>query len=249
MTKLLIASVLAAAFIVVPVAFAENSQNGGKDIRDPRQELRQDIRDDRKDFRQDVKDIHKDIKDKRASEAATRKLNKQGHLIEAEITAINGSSFTVTKDGKTYIINTSSQTKFLRHFWGKSEINEFSLGNKINAWGKWTDENQKILDASMIRNLSVMKRHGVFLGKITSLGSGSFVIKSGNRGNQTVYYDGNTKFVDRKDQAITVSGLKVGDRVRVKGLWDKSSNKITETSQVKDFSLPEKAKITPTPTN
>ncbi len=240
----------AGVFIFPASAHAENflGRGLGATIKQEQQELHQNIKDDRKDFRQDVKDVRKDFKDKRASEEAKRKLNKPGHLIGAEITAINGSSFTVNKDGKTYTINTSSQTKFLRHFWGKSGVGEFSVGNKINAWGKWTDEAKTTLDASMIRNLSIMKRRGVFLGQVTSLATGSFIIKSINRGDQTVYYGSNTKFVNRKEQTITVSDLKVGDRVRVKGLWDKSSNKITETSEVKDFSLPERVKLTPSPT-
>ncbi len=246
-TTLTIVTTLGAS-IFSTLAFAENSENGRGQIKDARKEMHQNIKNERKEFRQEVKDVRNDLKDKRASEAAKRKLNKVGHLINAEITAINGSSLTVVKDGKTYIVNTSSQTKFLRHFWGKSETNEFSVGNKVNVWGKWADEGQTTIDARMIRNLSIMKRHGVFMGEIISATAGSFVLKSLNRGDQTVLYGSTTKFVNRKEQTIAASELKVGDKVRVKGLWDKSNNKITEVSQVKDFSLPERVKVSVTPT-
>ncbi len=251
-TTVTLATILGASALPMP-ALAEGPLGG---LKATIQQEHQNIKDERKDLHQDVKDLHgdvkdlrSDLKDKRASETAKRKLNRPGHLIGAEITAINGASLTVTKDGKTYTITTSSQTKFLRHFWGKSEEGEFSVGNKVNVWGKWTDEGQTTLDATMIRNLSIMKRRGVFLGEITSLGSGSFVLKSVNRGDQTVLYSSTTKFVNRKEQTIAASDLKAGDKVRVKGLWDKSNNKITEVSQVKDFSLPKREpKVTPSPT-
>ena len=54
---------------------------------------------------------------------------------------------------------------------------------------------------------------------------------------KTVYF-GTAKFVERKETSITLSDLKIGDRVRVKGVWDKTLNKITEVTQIKDFSIP-----------
>ena len=56
-------------------------------------------------------------------------------------------------------------------------------------------------------------------------------------GVQTVYF-GNAKFVERNETSMTYTDLKIGDRVRVKGVWDKTLNKITEVTQIKDFSIP-----------
>lgn len=176
------------------------------------------------------------------------KKGKSGHFTGGTISTINGSSFTLTKDGKSIAVNTFSDTKFIRHFWGKSSLSELSVGDKVNVWGKWTDDNKTTLDAKLVRNLSVMKRHGVFFGQITSAGSGSFVMHTLNRGDQTVTI-GSAKLVNRKEQTISASDLKVGDKVRVKGLWDKAASKVTDVKQVKNFSLPKKdATVTPTVT-
>ncbi len=167
-------------------------------------------------------------------------INRLARLTDAQITAINGTVITATENGKTYTINTSDQTRFRRHFWGKSDLNEFSVGNQINVWGRWADDEKTIINARFIRNLSIQKRHGVFIGTVKSKTDTSFVLESINRGDQTVYFDANTKFVNRKQETITYSNVNQADRVRVKGLWDKSLNKITEVTQVKDFSQPPK---------
>lgn len=266
MKKLLTAFILAAILgaIAIPMAFAEevtptpaaDKKQFHQQVKQERKEFRQEVKGERKDFREGVKDAKKELKldlkelfkNKKASEEARRKeKGKAGHLTGAEITAINGSTLTVTKEGKTYTINTSSKTKIQRHFWGKSDLSEFSVGNKVNVWGKWTDDSKTTLDANMLRNLSIMKRHGVFFGTVSSITGGSFVIKSLNRGDQTVLYGANTKFEDRRGTKISASDLKVGHKIRVKGLWDKSNKKITEVEQVKDFSLPNKEKLSPTP--
>ena len=170
-------------------------------------------------------------------------------IIGGEITSISGTSLNIGKDGKTYTVNTDSNTHFQRHYWGKSSLAEFSVGNKVNVQGKFTDDAKTTILARLIRNLSIMKRHGVFLGDVTVKNSNNFVIKSKERGDQTVYFTGTTKFVKRNEEVMTYADLQVGHRVRVKGLWDKSLNKITEVVQVKDFSLPPKPTKVGSPTS
>jgi len=164
--------------------------------------------------------------------------NTRVHLVEAKVTAVGDGAITVEKDGKTYTVNTDTKTKFRRHFWGKSDVAEFSVGNLVNIWGTWADETQTTINAMMIRNLSIMKRHGVFFGTIKTVGDNSFVMTSINRGDQTVTVATTTKYLNRRQQALTFADLQVGHRVRLRGLWDKSQNTITEVVQVKDFSLP-----------
>jgi len=62
-------------------------------------------------------------------------------------------------------------------------------------------------------------------------------METAERGTQTVYF-GTAKIVNRKETNITLSDIKVGDRVRVKGVWDKTLSKIAEVIQIKDFSIP-----------
>ena len=163
--------------------------------------------------------------------------NRGVKIIDGTVTAKSTTSLTVTKDDKSYTVLTTSDSKFRRHFWGKSTLAEISIGNKVNVWGNWADDTHASINAMMIRNLSIMKRFGVFVGDIVSKSSTSFVIHSKNRADQTVNFDSNTKFVKKNDTATIYADLKIEDRVKIKGLWDKTLNTISEVTQVKDYSL------------
>ncbi len=216
-------------------------------------ELRQDIKNRRGELREDIKEL------KEEQRSFTRELRetirslvplfrKHARIINGEVSAIDGTSLTVEKDGKSYTVNTDSKTKFRRRFWGKSSLPEISVGDKVNVWGRWTDDARTTILARMMRNLSIQKRRGVFFGEVLSLGANSFVMASINRGNPTVTIDSETQIIARNQSSIVFSDIKIGHRVRVKGLWDKTANAITDVTQIKDFSLPPVATSTPTPT-
>lgn len=199
--------------------------------------LKATVRIEKKELRQDFKEKLQDLKEQFKEKLQNFK-SQVAKLVGAEITAIVGSTLTVSKDGKTYTVNTDSNTHFQRHYWGKSSLAEFSVGNKVNVHGKFTDDAKMIILARLIRNLSIMKRHGVFHGDVTAKNSDNFVVNSKQRGSQTVFFTSSTKFIQRNEVAMTYADLQVGHRVRVKGIWDKTLNKITETIQIKDYSLP-----------
>jgi len=194
--------------------------------------------------REELKEKIKDLKQEKEASKSAEKKGKAAKIINGKITNITGSKLTVSKDEKNFSVNVLSDTKFRRHFWGKSDISELSVSNIVNVWGKWTDNTQTAIDAKLIRNMSIMKRYGVFLGKVKSKDGTSFTIESVNRGDQTVFFTSTTKFIDRKEKTITFADIKVGDKVRIKGMWDKSLNKITDVSIIKDFSVPAK-QLTP----
>lgn len=194
------------------------------------QQIRQDIKNDRKDIRQDLKNLRQANK------------GKFTHLVDAVVTAINGSSLTVSKNGKSYTVNTDGNTKFRRRFWGASNLGEISVNDHVNVWGVWADDAKTTITARLIRDTSIQKRRGVFIGTISSLSSNGFVLASKHRGNQTVTVSSSTKYIGRNEVAMSFSNLKTGDRVRVRGLWDKTNSTITEVTEVKDFSFP---KMTP----
>lgn len=203
-----------------------------------RREDRLKIRNDRSNLRQDIKNLNQDIKQANKGKGA--------RLLGATVSGVSGSTLTVTKDGRTYAVNTDSSTIFRRHFWGKSSISEISINDQVNVWGKWTDDAKTTIQAKMIRDLSIMKRFGAFVGTISNLNGSTFTLNTVNRGAQSVTLIGSTKCVNRKEQTISCStDLQNGHRVRVKGMWDAKNKVITEVTQVKDYSLP--PLTTPTP--
>lgn len=154
---------------------------------------------------------------------ATKELIKTKNLT-GTVGAVSANTLTV--DGK--VITVSSLTKFVRRFGGSSSLAEVSVGDKVSVVG----------NAKVIRNWSVQKRKGAFVGTIQAMTATGFTLQSLNRGLQTVTVSALTKYVDRKEQVINFSNLAAGQKIRAKGLWDSKLNTITEVSQIKDYSLP-----------
>lgn len=173
-----------------------------------------------------------------------------------KLTALSGTTLTVTHDGKSYTVNTGTfdkcTTVFERRFWGKADISEFTVGDILNIAGYWTDDTQTSINACRIRNTSIQRRYGVFIGEIKSVSDSGFVMStiSDKRADQTVTVSSTTKFINRKGEKIVKADILVGQKVRVRGLWDRIANTITEVTEVKDFSLPllPTKTVSPTPT-
>jgi len=169
-------------------------------------------------------------------------------IVNGTVTVKTDNSITVTKDGKAYTVNVGDKTKLRRHFWGDSSLSEISVNDLVNVWGKFTDDAKSIINAALIRDLSVQKRSGVFFGTVSSKGDGTFLMQTVNRGSQTVTI-GSAKIINRKGKTINFDGINGGDRVRVRGMWDKSNNTITDVAEIKDFTQPViKTSVTPSVT-
>lgn len=168
--------------------------------------------------------------------------------IKGELTAISGNTLTVKKeDGTTVSVDTASAT-CRRRFGAKCEWSELAVGDILNVVGKWTDDTKTAITAKLVRNISIQKRFGVVFGKVTQINDGDLVIDS-KKGDETLsvtIYTTGAKFVQRDEQGMTVSDIKVGHRIRAKGVWDRTLKEMRETSQVKDFDLPMRVKPTVT---
>lgn len=164
------------------------------------------------------------------------------------ITGKTTTSITIQKDGKSYTVNIDSKTQLRRRFWGKATLSEMQIGDTVNVIGLWTDDTHAAINARLVRDISIQKRFGAFVGVVKSLLTNGWVMStvSEKRPDQTVTVSSSTKFVNRKEETITQVDVKVGDRVRVKGLWDRTANTVTEVSHVKDFSLPVRPTVTAT---
>jgi hypothetical protein len=157
--------------------------------------------------------------------------------VKGEITIIGSNNFSLNGDDGTFQVNITDKTKMLRKFGGKSSLSEYSIGDEVVVFGKFTDDTKLIIDTKTVKNNSIQKRRGAFFGKVTVKNNDNFVMETAERGTQTVYF-GTAKIVDRKETVIALTDIKVGDRVRVKGVWDKTLSKISEVDQIKDFSIP-----------
>ncbi len=171
----------------------------------------------------------------------------QARIINGVVTGISGTTLTVSANGVTYTVDTNSSTIFRRHFWGKSFFSDISVSDHVNIFGKFTDTTKTTILAQMVRDLSVMKRFGTFFGTIQSISGSTIFMQTLRRSSQTVTVSGSTKLINRKEQTIALTDIKVGQKIRVKGLWDQTNSTITQVKQIKDFSLPVVNTPTPTP--
>ncbi len=205
--------------------------------------VRQEIRTERKTEREDIKE------DKKTLRTDTKNLKDLvARIVNGTVTANNGTSLTVSNGTTSYTVNTASNTKLRRHFWGSSSLTEIAVNDKVNVWGMFTDTTKTMINATLIRDLSIMKRKGVFLGSITVINGNTITVQTINRGVQTVTVNGSTKYINRKEQVLALSDLVVGHKIRVNGMWDKTNSTITEVKEVKDFTLPVVQTVSPTPT-
>jgi hypothetical protein len=216
-------------FVILILAFPVSATTfRGEFKREVKQEVREEVKERVQEKRPNLFDRVKDF---------VRKNLRFDARITGIVAAKVDSSLTVTgNDEKTYQVNVTDGTKLVRRFGGITALSEFAVGNTVHVFGKFTNDEKTSIDAKLIRNTSVQKRWGAFFGEVTAKNTDNFVIKSVNRGSQTVYF-GTAEFVNVSENAISYADIAVGHRVRVKGVWDNSNNTITEVDQVKDFSL------------
>jgi len=193
----------------------------------------------KKEIRENVKGDIKEAKEglvNKVKDFMKRNLKFEAR-VKGNIAVIGSGNFTMSSEDGTFQVNIIGSTQLLRRFGGKSTLTEYSVGNEVIVFGKFTDESKSTIDAKIVKNNSIQKRRGTFFGDITVKNTDNFIMQSEGRGNQTVYF-GSATFKDRKETLITFSDIKVGDKVRVRGVWDKTLSKITEVEYVKDFSIP-----------
>jgi hypothetical protein len=135
----------------------------------------------------------------------------------------------------TYTIDLTS-AKLLRNNWGKSNLEEFSIGDLVNVWGYLDNSNYTIIHAKNVRNVSLQATLGVFKGTIKSIDetSSSFVLATQERGDQTVIVSQDTKIVNGTSTGA-FSDLKEKQNVVVRGTWNKTLSKIYAKSVIIGF--------------
>jgi hypothetical protein len=179
----------------------------------------------RQEIRQEIKILKETIR------------GKMVRLGRATITAIGSSSITVTSNSKTYTVNITSITNLRRHYFGRATLTEFSVNDLVDIVGLYTDDTGTTVNARLIRNVSIMKRRGVFFGTVSAKTDTTITLASKERSTQTITVSSNTRYLNQNGTATTIATINIGDTIRVSGLWDKANNTITEVTTIKDFSL------------
>ncbi|MCX7881086.1 MAG: DUF5666 domain-containing protein [Patescibacteria group bacterium] len=199
-------------------------------------------------IRNEIREKNKGLLDQIKNQIKEKLQNlKFSARIEGKITSLSNNLINIQDDnGKNYIVNITEKTQLRRRFWGKAELSEFAVGNRVKVIGRYTNEEKTIIEAVLIRNLSIQRRWGVFFGQVVTISENYLTLKTVNRGDLIVYLTNETRLKNRKGGTIKWSEIQIGHKIRVKGVWDRDLKEIRETEEVKDFSLPFLPTITKT---
>lgn len=200
----------------------------------------------RKEIRNEIREENRGLLDKIKNQVKEKLQNlKFSARFEGKITSLSDNLINVIDDnGKTYNVKITEKTQLRRRFWGKAELSEFTVGDRVKVIGRYINDDKTEVEAVLIRNLSIQRRWGVFFGEVKTVSENYLIIKTANRGDLTVYFNNETKLENRKEEKIKWSEIQTGHKIRVKGVWDRDLGEIRSVEEIKDFSIP--AVLTPT---
>lgn len=152
-------------------------------------------------------------------------------LMEAKLDSISGTTLMVSKDSKSYSVNTDSNTVFVKKMGGVAKLTDFQVGDILNIRGTFVDDAKTTVMAKYIRDVSIFKRQAAFEGIIKSVDGNNLVVITKGKGDVAFVVSGDTKYL-QKGKVVTLSEVTVGTRVNVWGIWDSNLKKLVETSRV-----------------
>lgn len=140
-----------------------------------------------------------------------------------KVTALSGTNITVLgNNGSSYVIDASS-ARLVRRYGGTMMVSDIQLNDQIFVQGTLVGT---AIKAKAIEDFSLQARNGTFSGTVQSVSGNSFVLKSQNRGMQTVLTSASTKFL-KNGAVASVADVMVGATVSVDGIWNNTNNNLT----------------------
>jgi hypothetical protein len=138
------------------------------------------------------------------------------------------------KKSETWTVNITSATKLYRRYMAVATIDEFAVGDTVEARG--TKATGNVLNAKVVRDKSIVIKNRDFPGRIKSIDitARSFImpikLKDGVF-DLTVTATDATKYFGEEHETITFSDLLVGNKVKVLGVYN-STNKTLAAQRI-----------------
>lgn len=153
----------------------------------------------------------------------------------SEITLTSGGlPATITlqhKNGQPWTINVTSATKLFRRYMGTATIDEFAVGDKIEARG--TRATGLVINAKMVRDNSISIKNRDFKGLVISVDATaqSFTMPITRKEGVitiTVTTSSSTKFYQDETE-VTFDSVMVGGKVKVLGVYNSNTKTLAAT--------------------
>ncbi|MFA4819128.1 MAG: hypothetical protein WC621_04780 [Patescibacteria group bacterium] len=142
-------------------------------------------------------------------------------MIQARVAEINPTDLKIAWRGENYEVKIPPAARLLSRDGKPADLEEFKVGNIVRLWANRWDNN--VLEAKIIYNQSLNIDIKTVIGYINNLkiDEFQFTLDSSTHGKVKVKADANVKILNR-GQVIGFSDLKNGQKVIVKGLFDRS---------------------------
>ncbi len=131
---------------------------------------------------------------------------------------------------ETWTLNITSATKLYRHYLKTATIEEFLVGDKLEARGTLAGE--KTLNTKWVRNSSLTIKYGDIQGTVLSVDADAktFVLRTKEKkyGDITVTVADATKYVDENGLRAWAD-VSVGDKLKVLGTYTSNTKKLAAT--------------------
>lgn len=155
------------------------------------------------------------------------------HIKAGKLTEISENLIKVEIFGYTYKVDISNANLF-RQGWGKSEVDEFSIGDVINVYGYLDNTDNFLIHAINVRDMSILLTHYVFKGIIKSIDSNNktFVLNTASHGELTVAVYSETKIIKFSTSTTpvytegTFADLQIDEPAIVRGVYNINQKKI-----------------------
>ncbi len=156
----------------------------------------------------------------------------------AKVTSVSGSVIYATtawgSASMPWTVNTDGATEINRRFGGRSSVSEVSVGDYLSFRGNLVMTSAGLtVQAKIIKDWSVQRKNGSFIGKVSSVGTGTFVLASDEHGQATVSVT-STTVITKGDAAATFADIHVGDKVMAGGLFNNVS-RVLDADKVKIY--------------
>ncbi len=156
------------------------------------------------------------------------------HIKAAKLTEIvSNQMIKIEIFGYNYKVDLGNANLY-RQGWGKSELDEFSVGDVINVYGYLDENDNFLIRAINVRDMSILLTHYVFKGVIKSIDSENktFVLNTSSHGDLTVGIYADTKIIKFSTNTTPFytegefKDLKTGEPAIVRGVYNINQKKI-----------------------
>lgn len=167
----------------------------------------------------------------------TVQVNPNGEVtLRGAVKSVGTASLMVKSWGGDWTINIGTGVKLISRANAVLVLADMKVGDIVTVHGSMKPNAGLTVDARQIKDQFIPDRAVVVRGTIASIDANTLTVKSGDT-TWTAATAATTKFVAKFGGVTTLTAMKVGDEVMVKGVLAAGSATAIQATEIKDISL------------